>query len=89
MSAGWFEGLRQNLPHDAAVDVGEAVVHHACLYEHTGHDFGADLAADPDEMKNHAAEAESTDRLARLRAALTAELKRTAAPAALMPKPQP
>lgn len=45
-----------------------------------------DLTADPDEMKNLAAEAKHADRLRALRAILAAELERTSAPAALMPK---
>jgi arylsulfatase A-like enzyme len=102
---------------------------HPCLYEHTGHDYGADvakvlrddpkgaiyqkvpwytavvfdgwkyvrylqpgvpeelydLAADPGEMTNRAADPKFADRLTKTRAALGAELKRTAAPAALLP----
>jgi arylsulfatase A-like enzyme len=102
---------------------------HPCLYEHTGHDYGDDVArvlkdspkeaiyqrvpwyaavvqggwkyvrylqpgvpeelfdlgSDRDELKNLAGEASHADRLARLRGALAAELKRTAAPAAMLP----
>jgi arylsulfatase A-like enzyme len=102
---------------------------HPCLYEHTGHDFGDDVAkvlkADPkgasyqkvpwytavvhdgwkyvrylppgvpeelydlgtdsDELKNLAGEPKHAERLGRLREALAAELKRTAAPAAMLP----
>jgi arylsulfatase A-like enzyme len=100
-----------------------------CLYEHTGHDFGDDVAkmlkehpneaiyqkvpwytavvvdgwkyirylqpdvpeelynlgADPDELKNLAGDIRHADQLARLRSALATELKRTAAPAAMLP----
>jgi arylsulfatase A-like enzyme len=104
---------------------------HPCLYEHTGHDYGDDVAkvlkddpkgatyqkvpwytaivhggwkyvrylqpgvpdelydlgADPDELKNLAAEPKQAAKLADLRAVLAAELKRTAAPAAIIPGP--
>jgi arylsulfatase A-like enzyme len=43
------------------------------------------LRNDPDELQNLAREARSADRLATLRTALAAELKRTAAPAVLLP----
>lgn len=102
---------------------------HLCLYEHTGHDFGDDVArvlrddpkqaiyqkvpwytavvhdgwkyirylqpgvpeelyhldADPEELKNRAGDAE---RLSRLRDALAEELKRTSAPAGMIPARQ-
>ncbi len=102
---------------------------HPCLYEHTGHDYGADVAkvlqknpkaaiyqkvpwytavvhggwkyvrylqpgvpdelydlgSDPEELKNLAGEPTHAQRLGRLRAALAAELKRTAAPAVMLP----
>jgi len=102
---------------------------HACLYEHTGHDYGDsvdkvlkenpkeaiyqkvpwytavvqdrwkyirylqpgvpeelyDLAADPEELTNLFGQAKHAERLGRLREALAAELKRTAAPAAMLP----
>jgi arylsulfatase A-like enzyme len=102
---------------------------HACLYEHTGHDYGDDVAkvvtdkpqeaiyqrvpwytavvqggwkyvrylqpvvpeelydlgADPDELTNLIGEPKHAGRLARLRAALAAELQRTGAPAAMLP----
>jgi len=102
---------------------------HPCLYEHTGHDFGDDVAkvlkddpkgaiyqkvpwytaivhdgwkyvrylrpgvgeelydlgSDPEELKNLASQEKHAERLNRLREALTAELKRTAAPAAMLP----
>lgn len=102
---------------------------HPCLYEHTGHDYGDnvakllkekpaeaiyqkvpwytavvhdgwkyirylqpgvpeelyDLSSDPEELKNLAGEAKHADRLATMKKALAAELKRTAAPAAMMP----
>jgi arylsulfatase A-like enzyme len=102
---------------------------HPCLYEHTGHDYGDDVArilrespkqaiyqkvpwytavvldgwkyvrylqpgvpeelydlgSDPEELKNLAGEAKHAERLAALRKALAAELKRTAAPEVLMP----
>jgi arylsulfatase A-like enzyme len=105
---------------------------HPCLYEHTGHHFGGDVAkllkedpkraiyqkvpwytaivydgwkyirylqpgvpeelydlgADPEELKNLAAEPKQTKRLDRLRKSLAAELKRTAAPAGSLVKPQ-
>jgi arylsulfatase A-like enzyme len=100
-----------------------------CLYEHTGHDFGDDvakllrdnphraiyqevpwytavvddgwkyirylkpgvpeelydLASDPDELKNLIGEPTHAQRLALLHEALVAELKRTAAPAVMLP----
>jgi arylsulfatase A-like enzyme len=106
---------------------------HPCLYEHTGHDFGDDVArvlkedpkgasyqkvpwytavvhdgwkyvcylqpgvpdelydlgSDPDELKNLAGEPKHAGRLGRLREGLAAELKRTAAPAAMLPAPLP
>jgi arylsulfatase A-like enzyme len=43
-----------------------------------------DLNADPDELKNVIAEPKHADQLARLRAALAAELKRTAAPPVML-----
>jgi arylsulfatase A-like enzyme len=102
---------------------------HPCLYEHTGHDFGDDVAkvlkenpkgaiyqkvpwytavvhdgwkyvrylqpgvpeelydlgSDPDELRNRAGEPKHAERLGRLREALVAELKRTAAPAVMLP----
>jgi arylsulfatase A-like enzyme len=102
---------------------------HPCLYEHTGHHFGDDVArvlkensreaiyqkvpwytavvhdgwkyirylqpgvhdelydlrSDPEELKNLIKEPKQAERLARLRKALAAELKRTAAPAAILP----
>jgi arylsulfatase A-like enzyme len=105
---------------------------HPCLYEHTGHHFGNDVAqvlkespkraiyqkvpwytavvhegwkyirylqpgvadelydlgADPEELKNLIADAKYTKRLDRLRQALAAELKRTAAPSAMQQRPQ-
>jgi len=101
---------------------------HPCLYEHTGHDYGDDVAkvlkekpaeaiyqkvpwytavvqdgwkyvrylqpgvpdelydlnTDPDEMTNKATDARHAEKLAGLRAALTAELKRTKAPAEML-----
>jgi arylsulfatase A-like enzyme len=107
---------------------------HPCLYEHTGHDFGDevakvlkenpkeaiyqkvpwytavvqdgwkyvrylrpgvpdelyDLGSDPEELKNLIGDPKHAERLGRLRAALAAELKRTAAPAAMLaPTRQP
>jgi arylsulfatase A-like enzyme len=103
---------------------------HPCLYEHTGHDYGDDIAkvlkenpkeaiyqkvpwytavvhegwkyvrylqpgvpeemydlsTDPDEMKNLVLEAKHAKRLAALQAALAAELKRTNAPAVIVPQ---
>lgn len=100
------------------------------LYEHTGHDFGDDVAkvlkshpkeaiyqkvpwytavvqggwkyirylqpgvsdelydlgTDPEELKNLAAEARHAEKLAHLRQALVAELKRSTAPAEMFPK---
>src|SRR5262249_1874530 len=44
-----------------------------------------DLASDPEELKNLAGKPKHADRLGRLREALTAELKRTAAPAVMLP----
>lgn len=44
-----------------------------------------DLRADPEELTNLAGEARHAEQLGRLRDALAAELKRTAAPAAMMP----
>jgi arylsulfatase A-like enzyme len=44
-----------------------------------------DLNADPEELKNLAGEAKHAERQAALRRALAAELKRTAAPRAMMP----
>jgi arylsulfatase A-like enzyme len=105
---------------------------HACLYEHTGHDYGDDVArvlkenpkeaiyqkvpwytavvrdgwkyvrylqtsvpeelydlnTDPDELKNLTGEAKHANQLTKMREALTAELKRTAAPNVLIP-PKP
>jgi arylsulfatase A-like enzyme len=102
---------------------------HPVLYEHTGHDFGDDVAqvlrtnpkgatyqkvpwytavvqggwkyvrylrpgvpdelydltADPEELTNLAPEARHAEKLAALRQALVAELKRTAAPAEMIP----
>jgi arylsulfatase A-like enzyme len=102
---------------------------HPCLYEHTGHHFGDDVAkvlkenpkgaiyqkvpwytalvrdgwkyvrylrpgvgeelydlsADPEELKNLSAEPKHAKRLERLRKAMAAELKRTDAPAAMLP----
>jgi arylsulfatase A-like enzyme len=102
---------------------------HPCLYEHTGHHYGDDVAkvlkespkdaiyqrvpwytavvhegwkyvrylqpgvadelydlgSDPEELKNLAGEPKHAERLGRLREALAAELKRTAAPAAMRP----
>jgi arylsulfatase A-like enzyme len=103
---------------------------HPCLYEHTGHDFGDDVAkvlkenpkdaiyqkvpwytaivqdgwkyvrylqpgvgeelydlnTDPEELKNLADEAKHAPRLTRLRDAMTAELRQTNAPAAMLSK---
>jgi arylsulfatase A-like enzyme len=47
-----------------------------------------DLGSDPEELKNLAREPKQAKRLARLRESLAAELKRTAAPAAMIP-PKP
>jgi arylsulfatase A-like enzyme len=102
---------------------------HPCLYEHTGHHFGDDVATvlvenpkeaiyqkvpwftavvhggwkyirylqpgvpeelydlstDPEELKNLAAEPKHAARLAQLRDALASELKRSRAPAEMMP----
>lgn len=44
-----------------------------------------DLTADPEELANLAGQAKHADRLGRLREALAAELKRTAAPAVMIP----
>ena len=44
-----------------------------------------DLGADPEELQNLIGEAKHAERLARLREALAAELKRSEAPAAMMP----
>jgi arylsulfatase A-like enzyme len=44
-----------------------------------------DLNSDPEELKNLAGEPKHAERLTQLRAALTAELKRTNAPAAMIP----
>jgi arylsulfatase A-like enzyme len=106
---------------------------HPCLYEHTGHDFGDDVAkvltaspkeaiyqkvpwytavvhggwkyvrylqpgvpeelydlsADPEELKNLIGEPKHAEQLGRLRAALATELKRTAAPALMLPTARP
>jgi arylsulfatase A-like enzyme len=48
-----------------------------------------DLTADPDELKNLAADGRHAEKLASLRAAMAAELKRTSAPAAMLPTPDP
>jgi arylsulfatase A-like enzyme len=45
-----------------------------------------DLGSDPDELKNLIGQPEHAGRLGSLRAALAAELKRTAAPEAMMPR---
>jgi arylsulfatase A-like enzyme len=45
-----------------------------------------DLTTDPDELKNLTTDAKHAKRFAALRAALASELKRTAAPAAMVPK---
>ena len=44
-----------------------------------------DLGSDPDELRNLVGEPKHAEHLRRLRAALAAELKRTAAPAAMFP----
>jgi arylsulfatase A-like enzyme len=45
-----------------------------------------DLGSDPEELKNLAAEARHAERLAALRTAMIAELKRTNAPAVMLPQ---
>lgn len=104
---------------------------HATLYEHTGHDFGDDVArvlradatkaiyqkvplytavvrdrwkyvrylqpgvgeelydlsTDPGELHNRAADAAQGERLAAMRGALATELRRTNAPAEMLPRP--
>jgi arylsulfatase A-like enzyme len=106
---------------------------HACLYEHTGHDYGDDVAkvlrekpkeaiyqkvpwytavvrggwkyirylqpgvpeelydlsTDPDELRNLAADSAHAERIASLRTAMAAELKRTTAPAVMLPEAAP
>jgi arylsulfatase A-like enzyme len=47
-----------------------------------------DLGSDPEELTNLADQAKHAERLNRLREALTAELKRTGAPAAMLPRPR-
>jgi arylsulfatase A-like enzyme len=48
-----------------------------------------DLRTDPDELKNLIGEPKHAERLAALRSALAAELKRTGAPEAMLPRPDP
>jgi arylsulfatase A-like enzyme len=48
-----------------------------------------DLGTDPEELKNLAGEAKHAQRLGQLREALAAELKRTAAPSAMLPPARP
>jgi arylsulfatase A-like enzyme len=47
-----------------------------------------DLNTDPDELKNLAADPKHAEKLASLRVAMVAELKRTGAPAAMLPDPK-
>jgi choline-sulfatase len=47
-----------------------------------------DLGTDPEELRNRIADPEYGERLGRLRQTLAAELKRTAAPAVLLPPAQ-
>jgi arylsulfatase A-like enzyme len=46
-----------------------------------------DLGSDPEELTNLADQAKHAERLGRLRAAMVAELKRTGAPAVMLPPP--